>query len=48
MAQVRHHSLSLLQWFYVGGSILLTVLLNVAAIWLPMRYGMRKLAAYEA
>jgi len=48
MAQVRQHSLSLLQWFYVGGSVLLTALLNVAAIWLPMRYGIRKLAAYES
>jgi hypothetical protein len=48
MAQVRQHSLSVLQWFYVGGSVLLTLLLNVAAIWLPMRYGIRKLGAYEA
>ena len=47
MAQVRQHSLSLLQWIYVGGSILLTAVLNVAAIWLPMRYGIRKLATYE-
>ncbi len=48
MAQVRYHSLSLLQWLYVGGSILLTVLVNIGAVWLPMRYGIRKLAAYEA
>ena len=48
MAQVRHHSLSWLQWLYVGGCILLTVVVNVAAIWLPMRYGVQKLAAYEA
>ncbi len=47
MAQVHHHSLSHLQWMYVAGSILLTVLVNIAAIWLPMRYGIRKLTAYE-
>jgi hypothetical protein len=23
------------------------VLVNIAAVWLPMRYGIRKLAAYE-
>ncbi|MEJ2427756.1 MAG: hypothetical protein P8075_02365 [Deltaproteobacteria bacterium] len=48
MAQVRHHSISLLQWIYLGGCVLLTALLNVAAVWLPMRYGISKLAAYEA
>jgi ABC-2 type transport system permease protein len=47
MAQVRHYSLSHFQWLYVGGSILLTVLVNIAAVWLPMRYGIRKLASYE-
>ena len=47
MAQVRQHSLSLLHWLYVGGSILLTVLVNCVAVWLPMRYGVRKLATYE-
>jgi ABC-2 type transport system permease protein len=47
MAQVHHHALSHLQWLYIGGSFLLAVLVNAAAIWLPMRYGIRKLAAYE-
>ena len=47
MAQVRQHSLSLLQWLYVGGSILLTLLANIVAVWLPMRYGVRKLSTYE-
>jgi ABC-2 type transport system permease protein len=47
MAQARHHSLSFFQWLYVGGSIFLMVLVNIAAVWLPMRYGIRKLAAYE-
>jgi ABC-2 type transport system permease protein len=47
MAQARHHSLSFFQWLYVGGSILLLVLMNIAAVWLPMRYGVRKLADYE-
>lgn len=47
MAQVRQHSLSLLQWFYVGGSILLTLLANICAVWLPMRYGVQKLSTYE-
>lgn len=47
MAQVRHHSLSLFQWLYIGGSLLLAVLVHGAAVWLPMRYGIRKLAAYE-
>jgi len=32
----------------VGGFVQLTVLLNVEAIWLPRRYDIRKLAAYEA
>jgi ABC-2 type transport system permease protein len=47
MAQVRHQSISLLQWFYIGGSLLLAALVIAAAVWLPMRYGIRKLAAYE-
>jgi ABC-2 type transport system permease protein len=47
MAQVQQNSLSSLQWLYVGGSCLLTIALNIAAIWLPMRYGIQKLAAYE-
>ena len=47
MAQVRHHSLSLLQWLYIGGSLLLAALVNGAAVWLPMRYGIRKLSEYE-
>jgi len=47
MAQVRHQSLSLFQWFYIGGSLLLAVLVHGVAVWLPMRYGIRKLAAYE-
>ncbi len=47
MAQARHHSLSFFQWLYVGGSILLMVLVNIVAVWLPMHYGIRKLAAYE-
>ena len=47
MAQVQQRSLSLLQWSYVGGSIFLTLLVNIAAVWLPMRYGVRKLASYE-
>ena len=47
MAQIRHHSLSLFQWMYIGGSLLLAALVNGVAVWLPMRYGIRKLAAYE-
>ena len=47
MAQVKQRSLSVLQWSYVGGSILLTLLANIAAVWLPMRFGVRKLASYE-
>jgi ABC-2 type transport system permease protein len=46
-AQVRHHSLSLFQWLYIGGSLFLAALVNAAAVWLPMHYGSRKLAAYE-
>ena len=46
-AQVRQHSLSLFQWLYIGGSLLLAALVNAAAIWLPMHYGIRKLSAYE-
>ena len=47
MAQVRHQPLSLFQWLYIGGSFLLAALLNIAAVWLPMRYGLRRLAAHE-
>ncbi len=47
MAQVKHNSLSLFQWLYIGGSLLLAAIVNGAAVWLPMRYGIRKLATYE-
>jgi len=47
MAQARHHSLSFFQWLYVGGSIFLMVLVNIVAVWLPMHYGIRKVAVYE-
>ncbi len=47
MAQVRQHSLTIYEWLYVCGSILLAALVNAAAIWLPMRYGIRRLAVYE-
>jgi len=47
MAEVQRNTLSSLQWLYVGGSLLLTILLNIAAIWLPMRHGIQKLATYE-
>jgi ABC-2 type transport system permease protein len=47
MTQVRQNSLSSLQWLYVAGSALLTIMVNIAAIWLPMRHGMQRLAAYE-
>ncbi|MDY6988657.1 MAG: hypothetical protein SWQ30_11450 [Thermodesulfobacteriota bacterium] len=47
MAQVRHQSLHSSQWVYIGGSALLAVAVNVAAVWLPMRYGIRKLTVYE-
>ena len=47
MAQIRHHSLSHFQWVYIVGSLFLAVLVNVAAVWLPMRYGVSKLSEYE-
>jgi ABC-2 type transport system permease protein len=47
MAQVRRHPLGAAQWLYIGGSLALVALVNVAAVWLPMRYGLRRLAAYE-
>jgi ABC-2 type transport system permease protein len=47
MAQVRHHALSPFQWLYIGGSLLLAAVVIAAAVWLPMRYGIQKLAAYE-
>jgi ABC-2 type transport system permease protein len=47
-AQFRQQALSFSQWLYVGGSFFLAALVNVAALWLPMRFGLRKLASYEA
>ncbi len=47
MAEVRGRPLGASQWLYIGGSLALAVLVNVAAVWLPMRYGLRRLAAYE-
>jgi len=47
MAEVRGRPLGTSQWLYIGGSLALVVLVNVAAVWLPMRYGLRRLAAYE-
>lgn len=46
-AEIRHQTLDLSQRFYVGGSILLAGVVNVAAVWLPMRYGIGKLTVYE-
>jgi ABC-2 type transport system permease protein len=47
MSQVRRQPLDLSQWLYIGGAILLIGLINVAAVFLPMSYGIRKLTAYE-
>lgn len=47
MAQVNQDSLRFSQWFYVGSCFGLAALAHVAAVWLPMRYGLRKLALYE-
>jgi len=47
MSQIRHQSLDHSQWLYIGGSILLIGLANIAAVWLPMRYGIQKLSTYE-
>jgi ABC-2 type transport system permease protein len=47
MAHVRRHPLGISQWFYIGGSLALVALLNIAGVWLPMRYGIRRLAQYE-
>jgi ABC-2 type transport system permease protein len=46
-SQIRQHPLSLFQWLYICGSFFLAMLVNVAAVWLPMRYGLRKLTTYE-
>ncbi|UCG12928.1 MAG: hypothetical protein JSU72_00035 [Deltaproteobacteria bacterium] len=47
MAQVQQRSLSFVQWLYIGGCFFLGVVVNLAVVWLPMRYGIRKLADYE-
>jgi ABC-2 type transport system permease protein len=47
MAHIRRHPLGTSQWLYIGGSLALVALVNAAAVWLPMRYGLRRLAAYE-
>ncbi|MDY6954399.1 MAG: hypothetical protein SWE60_23085 [Thermodesulfobacteriota bacterium] len=47
MARIRHQSLHSSQWVYIGGSLLLAGVVNVAAVWLPMRYGIGKLTVYE-
>jgi len=47
MAQIRHETLHASQWVYIGGSILLAGVVNVVAVWLPMRYGIGKLTVYE-
>jgi ABC-2 type transport system permease protein len=47
MAQVRRHPLGASQWLYIGGSLALVAFVNVVAVWLPMRYGLRRLATYE-
>jgi ABC-2 type transport system permease protein len=47
MAHVRRHSLGTSQWLYIGGSLALVALVNVTAVWLPMHYGLRRLARYE-
>lgn len=44
MAQLYRRSLSLLEWIWVVGSFLLALLLCVAALILPMRFGERKLS----
>jgi ABC-2 type transport system permease protein len=47
MAHIRHHALGASQWLYIGGSLALVVLVNIAGVWLPMRYGIRRLGRYE-
>jgi ABC-2 type transport system permease protein len=47
MAELRGRPLGASQWLTIGGSLALVVLVNVAAVWLPLRYGLRRLAAYE-
>ena len=47
MAHVRRYPLGISQWIYIGGSLALVALVNVTAVWLPMRYGLRRLARYE-
>jgi ABC-2 type transport system permease protein len=47
MAQVGQRTLGLSGWVYIGGCLFLAVVVNIAAVWLPMRYGLRKLAGHE-
>jgi ABC-2 type transport system permease protein len=47
MAEVRGHHLGTSQWLYIGGSFALVLVVNVAAVWLPMRYGIRRLSTFE-
>jgi ABC-2 type transport system permease protein len=47
MAEVRGRPLAISQWLYIGGSFALVLAVNVAAVWLPMRYGIRRLSTFE-
>jgi len=47
MVEVRGRPLGMSQWLYIGGSLALVLIVNLAAVWLPMRYGLRRLAGYE-
>jgi len=47
MAEARGHPLGMPQWLYIGGSFALVLVVNVAAVWLPMSYGIRRLSTFE-
>ena len=47
MAEARGRPLGMSQWLYIGGSFALVLVVNVAAAWLPMRYGIRRLSTFE-
>jgi ABC-2 type transport system permease protein len=47
MAEARGRPLGMPQWLYIGGSFVLVLVVNVAAVWLPMSYGIRRLSTFE-
>ncbi|MBW1842532.1 MAG: hypothetical protein JRI75_12190, partial [Deltaproteobacteria bacterium] len=48
MAGIRDRDISLLQWVWIVGSFILTFIMSILAVFLPMRFGVRRLSTLSS